>query len=177
MPRGALFCITLLAIAACEVAPGTRRTPPAPATADTASGSAAAGSGSASAAPSANANPPANPPAPPANANPPAPPTNGSAAAVPPPSEPKESCVKAASHIADLQAASLTDPAQKQMLDQQRTQIVAQVAGGCTTEGWSDAVIACITNATEINALTPCSDMLRKERAAKAPPAPPPGTP
>jgi hypothetical protein len=173
MPRGALFCITLLAIAACEVAPSSHRTPAASASADTASGSSAA-----SAAPPANANPPAPP------ANPPAPPTNGSAAAAPPPSAPapsapapsapKESCVKAASHIADLQAASLTDPDQKQMLDQQRTQIVAQVAGGCTTEGWSDAVIACITNATEINALTPCSDMLRKERAAKAPPAPTP---
>jgi hypothetical protein len=176
----ALFCMTLLAAAAsCEIEPGPRR--------------AAAASSSASAAPAAapsrndsaarpsdkpdtgSAAPTPAPPTPPTPAAPP-PPTPAAPPPAPPPQPAKESCTKAANHIADLQIASLSGD-QKAQFEPVRPQFVQQVAQSCTVEGWSDPVVACITKAADVPSLQGCSDLLAKERQAKAGGAEPPQPP
>jgi hypothetical protein len=160
MLRGALLLMTLLAaVAGCEVAPGTRRTPP------TASGATASGAASAAPAPSASID--AGAPAPVAvtldAAAAPTPPTAPTPAepTAPTPVAAKQSCIKGATHVFDLMVASGSQD------ETQRADFVKNVSESCTAGGWSDLAIDCIQKATDLQTLQKCADILQQEQAAK----------
>jgi len=161
MLRTMLLCVAISSVlgAGCELTPGKK---PAP-------GSAAA--------PVAAANPTPTPeaaaPTPPSAPTPTPPPAAPSADGVPPPPPgppASPACAAAASKIADLQAATLTEPDRKQQFEQLRPQFIEQVGRSCTQEAWSAAVVSCINGSADTVALGKCSELLRAERAPKTPP-------
>lgn len=71
-------------------------------------------------------------------------------APAPPPSLPEQAkidttaeCIETGKHVADVFVASVTDPAQKSVFEQERTKIVKATAEACTTQAWSAEARGC----------------------------------
>jgi hypothetical protein len=52
-------------------------------------------------------------------------------------------CMAIGVHVAGVIVASATDPAQRGVLEQERTRIVRATAEACTTQNWSEAAMKC----------------------------------
>ncbi len=65
-------------------------------------------------------------------------------------------CTDVSVHIADIVIASVTEPAQKAALEQDRAKLVRRAAETCTRDKWSDKAIKCFTAATAAPALEQC---------------------
>lgn len=70
-------------------------------------------------------------------------------------------CLAVAVKIADVLIASMTDPAQKAALEQDRTKLVRRTAEGCTRDAWSEPARACFLKATTREQLQLCGRNLQ----------------
>jgi hypothetical protein len=85
------------------------------------------------------------------------------AAAAPPPVEPiglSKECTDVAVHIAEQVIKSVTDPAQKAALEQDRTKLVRRAGETCTRDKWSEAARKCFLAANSKDSLEACGKQL-----------------
>jgi hypothetical protein len=124
-------------------------------------------------------------PPPPRQATPPAPaaapveapsprPT-GAPAAAPgvAPMEISKQCMDIGVHVAGVIVASATDPAQRGVLEQERTRIVRATAEACTTQRWSEDAAKCFLATRNQAEIKDCES----KHTAPPPPAAPPAAP
>ena len=74
--------------------------------------------------------------------------------------EPTQACTDVGVHIAEVVIGSITDPAQKAALEQDRTKLVRRAAETCTIAKWNAAAQQCFLAAKDAPALETCGKSL-----------------
>lgn len=104
----------------------------------------------------------------------------------PPPSLPEQpkiettrECIEVGKYVAEVFVASVTDPAQKSVFEQERTKIVKATAEACTTQAWSADARGCYLAAKEPADIKACESRFPAPAPKDVPEKShiPPGTP
>lgn len=80
-------------------------------------------------------------------------------------------CTDVGKHVADVFVESTTDPAQKSVLEQERTKIVRATSEACTTQLWSAEARSCYMAAKTPTDIKTCEQQFPAP-APKEPPVP-----